>query len=173
MSPNTRWQCSLDTSNPSSILHMVLLVTKCMMPILQIRSSSETDYIFSNSLHFSNQLQILISDCKLYSAGLVERNLNLSPFGVSPGLQDCVILLGLVQYSDTGVRGCHVFPHLSTCIFLSSLSFKDGDSYPLQPYLTQGRGFWGGLSLLLFAHVCPFPSKCSSLRFCRPSRQRC
>lgn len=111
------------------------------MPVLQTKSSSETDYIFSNSLHFSNQLQILISDCKLYSAGLVERKLNLSPFGVSPGLQDCVILLGLVQYSDPGVRGCHVFPHLSTCIFLSSLSFKDGDSYALSPYLTRGSVF--------------------------------
>lgn len=141
------------------------------MPTLRSRYSSETDYIFSNSLHFSNQLQILISDCKLYSAGLVERSLNLSLFGVSPGLQDCVILLGLVQYSDTGVRGCQVFPHLSTYIFLSSLSFKDGDSYPLPLFLTRGSGVWGGLSLLLFAHVCPFPG--FSLRFCRTSRQRC
>lgn len=66
--------------------------------ILQSRYDCETGYIFSSSLHFSNQLQILISGCKLYSARLVERNLNLSPFGVSPSLQDCVILLGLVQY---------------------------------------------------------------------------
>lgn len=66
--------------------------------ILQSRYDCETGYIFSSILHFSNQLQILISDCKLYSARLVERNLNLSPFGASPSLQDCVILLGLVQY---------------------------------------------------------------------------
>lgn len=40
------------------------------------------------------QFQILISDCKLHSARLVERNINLSPswgFPISP--QDCVTLL--------------------------------------------------------------------------------
>jgi hypothetical protein len=163
MSPDTWWERSLDASNPSNTLHIVLLIMVYMMPILRNRSSSETDYIFSNSLHFSNQLQILIYDCKLYSAGLVERNLNLSPFGVSPGLQDCVILLGLVQYSDAGVRGCHVFPHLSTCIsvflilqrwwLLSSATILD---------LGKGGG-WRGLCLLLFAHVCLFSSSRSSL----------
>lgn len=44
------------------------------------------------------QFQVLISDCKLHSARLVERNLNFSlfwGFPISP--QDCVILLDLGQ----------------------------------------------------------------------------
>lgn len=47
---------------------------------------------------FVTQFQILISDCKLHSARLVERNLNLSPlWGFPTSPQDCVTLLALVQ----------------------------------------------------------------------------